>query len=88
MAMTSFTVKTGFGYFVDAENNIVAKCELQPGEHPLKKGYQYVEVESKEALETVKVSALPLSEAEIREQKIQAEIRKMAEERLIARGEL
>ena len=83
----NFTTKTGYGYFKDRDGNIVAKCELQPGEHPLKEGYKYVEA-SRAELDSIKTAAPVLSEEEIREQKIQAEMRKMAEERLISRGEL
>ena len=86
--MANFTVTTGFGYFVDANGNIVAKCELQPGEHPLKEGYEYVEVASQADLDAIEIAAPVLSEEQIREQKIQVEMRKMAEERLIERGEL
>lgn len=86
--MANFTVKTGFGYLVDSKGDIVSKCELLPGKHPLKEGYEYVEVDSREAMNAVEIAVLPLSEEEIREQKIQDEMRRLAEDSLIARGEL
>ena len=83
-----FTVNTGFGYFEDAEGKIIAKCELKPGKHPIKKDFKFVEVGSKEDLDSIEIAPPLLSDEQIREQKIQAEMRRIAEESLIARGEL
>ncbi len=86
--MATITVKTGFGYFKDAEGKIVAKCELSPGKHPLKSGYSYVEVDSKEELNLIEVYISPPSAEIVKERKIQAEIRAIAEKSLIAKGEI
>ena len=86
--MANITVGTGYGYFLDADDNIVSKSELPPGKHKIKKGFTYVEVDSKEALDAIEVYISPQTNEEIREQKIQAEMRRIAEESLIARGEL
>lgn len=86
--MAKFTVKTGFGCFKDASGEIIAKAELSPGKHPLADGYSYIEVASKEELDLIEVYIPPPSVEVVKEQKIQAEIRAMAEERLLERGEL
>lgn len=86
--MAKFTVTTGFGYIKDASGKIVSKAELPLGKHPLKTGYSYVEVASKAELDLVEVYTPPPTAEVVKERKIQAEMRAMAEERLKARGEL
>ena len=86
--MAKFTVNTGFGYFKDTAGEIIAKAELPSGKHPLSPGYSYVEVDSKEELDLIEVYTPPPSAEVVREQKIQAEIRKLAEKSLKDKGEL
>lgn len=86
--MTKFTVKTGFGYFKDASGEIIAKAELPPGKHPQEKGYRYEEVASKEKLDLIEVYTPPPSAEVVKEKKIQAEMRKLAEKSLKDKGEI
>ena len=81
-------VKTGYGYFKDKDNNIMAKYDLPFGEHPLKDDYTYVEVNSKYELDSIEVFEPPKSQEQLEEEKIQIEIRNAAIERLKAKGEL
>ena len=53
--MNSFTVNTGYGYFLDTQSRIVSKSVLAIGTHQLKDGYTYVEVADKTALDAIKV---------------------------------
>ena len=80
--------KTGIGYIKDPAGYIVTKYDLPPGEHPLKDGYTFVEVKDRKELDSIEVYIPPLSPEEVREKKIQDEMRNMAIERLTARGEL
>lgn len=86
--MKTFKTISGYGYITDKDGNIVAKCNLPPGDHPIKDGYTYYEVASREDLDAVLVYAAPKSAARVRREKIDAEIEKMAVERLIAKGEI
>lgn len=86
--MANFIVKTGFGYLKDSGGNIITKCELPPGKHPIKGGLTYVEVSSQVELDLIEIYVSPPSAEDIREQKIQAEMRKLAEDSLREKGEL
>jgi hypothetical protein len=68
-----FEVKTGYGYFKDAQGNIIAKAELPKGKHPITEGYTYVEVSSPGALENVKIYEPPKLPDELKEEAIQKE---------------
>lgn len=86
--MKKMKVKTGFGYIKDVHGNIISKYELPNGQHPIKAGFEYTECATKEKLEQIKIYEPPRSEEEVKEEKIQNEIRSMAIERLQLRGEL
>lgn len=86
--MKKMKVKTGYGYFEDLDDNVIAKYELPSGDHPLKGGFKYIECATKEELAQIKIYEPPKSEEEVKEEKIQNEIRSMAIERLQLRGEL
>lgn len=87
--MKTITAKTGFGYFRDASNHIIAKAELPPGPHPMKDGFTYTEVPDSTALEQISIYQDPAEiERQQNEQKIQAKIRSTAIQVLIAAGEL
>jgi len=60
----NFIVKTGYGYFKDKDGHIVAKAELPKGKHPLKEGYTYHEVATKEELDAIEVYEPPIVETE------------------------
>ena len=57
-------VITTYGYFRDREGHIVAKAELPKGKHPLKEGYTYHEVATKEELDAIEVYEPPIVETE------------------------
>jgi hypothetical protein len=52
---------TGFGYLTK-DGKITDKYELPLGEHPLKEGYDFVEVEDQAALDAVEIYVEPVSE--------------------------
>lgn len=72
--MEKFTVITGFGYFIDGEGNIYCKANLPLGEHPMKDGYDYVEVETQEILDLIDVYVPAPTEEELNKSKIQNKI--------------
>ncbi len=86
--MKTITVVSGFGYFTNADEHIIAKAVLPKGKHPLDDAYDYVEVADQAALEGIEVYKEPHTPARINEEKIQAKIRSMAIESLKAAGEL
>lgn len=86
--MGKINIKTGYGYFKDSEGNIIAKYELPKGEHPLRPGYTFVEIATKEELDNINIYMSPKTAEEIREEKIQAEMRQLAIESLQKKGEL
>ena len=87
--MQTIQVKTGFGYYKDAQGRIFAKAELPIGEHPLADGYTYTEVADGAALAAVRIYQDPAEiERRQNEQKITAKIRKMAIEELTKANEL
>ena len=87
--MQTIQVKTGFGYYKDAQGRIVAKAELPIGQHPLSDGYTYSEVADGAALAAVQIWQDPAEiERQQNEQKIQTKIRSMAIAELIKENEL
>lgn len=86
--LKTFTTKTGYGYFQDNQKRIISRFACNPGKHPIKKGFMAVDVSGKKAMEQIQVYIPPLSGAQLREQKIQAEIRASAIKALELRGEL
>lgn len=72
------------------EKNKVIPGEVVPEVHWIKDGYTFVEAANKAELDAVIVYAPPVIKiaAELIEEKIRAEIKAMAEERLKARGEI
>ena len=81
-------VKTGYGYLKDIEEHIVSKYDFPIGRHSLKEGYTFVEVANKEELNHVEIYVPPKTADEVREEKIHAEIRQLAIDSLIAKGEI
>lgn len=83
------TTITGFGYLKDIYGNITNKCVLPIGKHHIRDGYDFIEVADESALNTVVVS-VSVSETpiQVKENKIRAELRQMAIERLRTKGEV
>jgi hypothetical protein len=77
-------VNTGYGYFTK-DGKIIAKYDLPIGEHPLKDGYGFVEVNSLSALDSVVVDEEPLSAEELHKIEINKELTAMAEASLKAK---
>jgi len=86
--MKKMIVNTNFGYIKDSEDKIVCKCKLPKGEHPLKDGYIYTEVNTIEELDNIEVYAAPKSNEVLLEEKIRAEIRLLAIESLRTKGKI
>jgi hypothetical protein len=55
-------VRTGYGYIKDNGGKIVCKYDLPKGVHPLRDGYTYVEVATKDDLKDIKVYQEPIRE--------------------------
>jgi hypothetical protein len=53
--MGKFVTTTGLGYFKDAQDNIIGKCELPVGEHSLTDGLTFVEVATIEELNGIEI---------------------------------
>ena len=82
---------TGYGYIKDSSKNIIAKCELPEGEHPIDNEFEFVELPDRATMDAIIITVPdpePQTHEQIREGKIQIEIRAMAIERLEARGEI
>ena len=87
--MKVFIVKTGFGYFENTNGHVVAKSQLPPGEHTIKEGYIYYEVNNQVELDAIEVYQDPQKiEKAANEQKITAHIRTEAIAKLKASGGL
>ena len=86
------TVNTGYGYLKDSEGHIVSAYELPIGEHPLSDGYTYMEVGTKEEMESVEIYKKPLTTEEETELLIIAKmdevLRKLAVDELTAEGKI
>ncbi len=87
--MKTITVTTGFGYFTDESGHITAKAELPAGDHPMDPRHTYTEVTDAEDLAAIEVWQDP-DEIINRENeaKVTAEIRRVAVETLIGKGDL
>lgn len=87
--MQKFTTKTGFGYLENQNGHITDKCDLPPGEHLLKDGFLFIEVNNREELDQVIIYQDPaeIEKMENRD-KVDSEIRRAAIETLIQSGEL
>lgn len=79
-------IKTGLGYFINKQGDIISKYQLNPGIHPLKENLDFVEVLSHKELDSIKIFEQPLSEAQIWKQNLQKELLLLAEERLQIKG--
>lgn len=53
-------VKTGIGYIKDSDGKIICKYDLPKGQHPLKDGYTYTEIATKQDLDKVVVYQEPV----------------------------
>lgn len=61
--MSIFKTTTGFGFIQGSNGNIITKCVLFPGEHAIKEGFTFVEVNSQAELDAIATSmTLTLSE--------------------------
>ena len=78
-------VNTGYGYFTK-DGKIIAKYDLPIGEHPLKDGYGFVEVNSISALSSVVVDQEPKDAETLHNEEIQKELIAMAEASLKSKG--
>lgn len=67
--MSNFETTTGLGFIQDSNGNIITKCVLSPGQHVLKDGFTFVEVNSKEELDAVAISST-LTLAELGNRKV------------------
>lgn len=85
-------VETGFGYFVDSNGNVVCHATLNPGKHPIKDGYGYIEVSDKRKMEEVEIYVKPKTSKELAEeniaQKTREILRKQAIDELKKTGDL
>lgn len=87
--MSKINITTGFGYIKDSEGHIVCKAQLPAGEHPIRDGFEYVEVQDKTFLDVIEIYRDPAkTEAAQAEAKIQAKTRELAIASLKAAGEL
>lgn len=87
--MQKMIVKTSFGYIKDAAGHIISKAQLPAGEHPLKDGFDYIEVNSQAELDAIEIYRDPKEiQKAINEKKISVKIRQTAIDELKAAGEL
>ena len=87
--MQTIEVKTGFGYYRDAQGRPIAKAELPKGTHPLKNGFTYVEVADKAALDAIEIYVDPAITLKAQnERKIAAKARAIAIAECIKDGDL
>lgn len=73
--MKNIFVKTGFGYFKDANGDIISKAELPIGVHPIRNNITYIEVTNKTELDKIVV---PVAEKDIVNTKISKTQRNLA----------
>ncbi len=77
--------KTGVGYIKNYKGQIIAKFDLPKGEHPDTPGMTYYDAPDREALKDIEIYEEPLTQEQITEQKIQAEIKVFVREEAIKR---
>ena len=86
--MKKIKTTTGYGIIKDQDGNVICKCELlKDKEHPIKDGYSFEEVTTKDELDSITVVHNP-TEEEILEKKIRDEMRLIAIESLKAKNEI
>lgn len=77
--MELISVNTGLGYFKDDQDRVICYANLPPGEHPIKTGYTYHEVNSQAELDAVEIYVDPAEQqATTNEQAIRQKLREMA----------
>ena len=87
--MKTHTVKTGLGYYRDQAGHVITYANLDPGEHPLKDGFTYHEVDTAEELAAIEIWKDPAAvEKAENEKKIRDKIRQIAIEQLKGEGQL
>ncbi len=59
-AIGTMNVKTGIGYIKDNEDKVICKYNLPKGNHPLKDGYTYVEVDTIQNLGKIEIYQEPV----------------------------
>jgi hypothetical protein len=81
-------VKSGYGYIREVTTgHIIAKAELPKGQHEIKDGYDYIEVESANVLALVELyKSQDIEKAAADNRAIQAEIESIAIASLKAKG--
>jgi len=78
-------IKTGFGYFIEsASGKIISKAELPPGDHSIKPGYDYVEVNTTAELDAVEIYQEPETQNQKNEKLIQQKMTEMTRSAAIA----
>jgi len=55
----TMNVSTGYGYIQDSQGRVICRYELPKGQHPIKDGYTYKEVNNKKELEKIEVYEEP-----------------------------
>ena len=87
--MTEMNTKTGLGYYKDQDDHIIAKYDLPPGQHILKEGLIFIEVNNREELDHIEIYREP---SEVQRQgyvsMISKRARQIAIEQLKAEGKL
>ena len=86
--MKIFNTKTGIGFIKDFNGNIICKTSLPIGNHPIKDDYIYVEVENRIDFDKIEIYKEPISIEQLKESKIQKEMRDIAIKSLKDKGEL
>ena len=83
-----FKVETGYGYFLDSNGDYVCNAMLPAGNHPIKDGYSYVEVSTKEDLDNIAEPVIEPTQEQIYKSKISDKMQQMAIAELKKDGEL
>ncbi len=77
--MKKIEVKTGFGYLKDAQGHITDRARLPAGEHPIKDGYTYFEVNNQTEFDAIETYQDPAQVQAVEQQrKIDVKLREIA----------
>ena len=86
--MQKIKTKTMFGVIKDENGEIICKCVFDPvKEHPLRDGFTFEEIGSKEAFDAVKVES-PVEKETIRAQVLGRALAEVGEELLVKQGKM
>jgi hypothetical protein len=87
--MKTILVTTGFGYYTDKNDRVVAKARLPKGAHPLAEDYNYIEVADETSLTAIQFVIDPVAEQQRQtEAIISQKARELAITALKAEGKL